>query len=100
HTRLSRDWSFRRVLFRSILDAATTSLGVTDRTTNYLNAIGEAYFEIRTELIQAEQESLPLSKYVVIFLSDGEPDTDSSDARENKIGRASCREIVEHETEG
>ncbi len=68
---------------RVILDAATTSLGVTDRTTNYLNAIGEAYFEIRTELIQAEQESLPLSKYVVIFLSDGEPDTDSSDAREN-----------------
>lgn len=66
-----------------LLDVATAALGVTDRTTNYVNALGEAYYEMRTELLAADLESLPLSKYVVIFLSDGEPDTDDSDEREN-----------------
>ena len=37
----------------TLLDAATTSLGVTDRTTNFVNALGEAYFEMRTELLAA-----------------------------------------------
>ena len=68
---------------RVLLDSATASLGETDRTTNYANALGEAYFEIRNELQRADQESLPLSKYVVIFLSDGVPDTDDSDTRGN-----------------
>ncbi|MEZ4459913.1 MAG: vWA domain-containing protein [bacterium] len=68
---------------RQLLDVATASLGQTDRTTNYLNALGEAYFEIRTELAAADKESLPLSKYVVVFLSDGEPDTDNGGEREN-----------------
>jgi len=68
---------------RLLLEVATASLATTDRTTNFLNAIGEAYYEIRTELVAADQESLPLSKYVVIFLSDGEPDTDRSDPRQN-----------------
>lgn len=75
---------------RTILDFGTAALGTTDRTTNYVNALGEAYFEMRTELQNAELESLPLSKYIVVFLSDGEPDTDQSDARQN-----SRQEILE-----
>lgn len=65
------------------LTAATQSLGITDRTTNYINALSEAYVEIRTELLSAELESLPLSKYVVVFVSDGIPDVDQSDDRGN-----------------
>lgn len=65
----------------TLLDVATAALGTTDRTTNYVNALGEAYFEMRTELLASEQESLPLSKYVVVFLSDGIPDVDSGQAR-------------------
>ncbi|AWV89282.1 hypothetical protein [Bradymonas sediminis] len=68
---------------RARLSQATQALGVTDRTTNYINALGEAYYEIRTELVQAEQESLPLSNYQVIFLSDGLPDVDSTEDRGN-----------------
>jgi hypothetical protein len=68
---------------RTQLDAATASLRNTSRTTNYVGALGEAYFEMRTELRAAALESLPLSKYVVVFLSDGIPDTDESDARDS-----------------
>lgn len=68
---------------RQLLDVATASLNATDRTTNYLNALGEAYYEIRTELAAADKESLPLSKYIVVWLSDGEPDTDNNTEREN-----------------
>lgn len=68
------------------LDAATRALGVTDRTTNYVNALSEAFFEVRTELMEADQESLPLSKYVVIFLSDGLPDVDQTESRAGAIG--------------
>ena len=63
--------------------AATSALGITDRTTNYINALSETYLELRTELLAAEFESLPLSKYVVVFVSDGIPDVDSSDDRGN-----------------
>ncbi len=65
------------------LTAATAALQVTDRTTNYLNALSEAYFELRTEMLQGDLESLPLSKYVVIFISDGIPDIDDQESREN-----------------
>ncbi len=65
----------------NLLDVATASLAVTDRTTNYINALGEAYFEMRTELLAADQESLPLSKYVIVFLSDGIPDVDNAQQR-------------------
>lgn len=65
------------------LETGTAGLRTTDRTTNYLNAISEAYFEMRTELKAADLESLPLSKYLVIFLSDGLPDVDSHEALQN-----------------
>lgn len=62
------------------LAAATAAVGVTDRTTNYAAALSEAYFELRTELAGADLESLPLSRYVVVFVSDGLPDVDPTDA--------------------
>lgn len=65
------------------LGTATLRLAQTDRTTNYSRALSEAYTQIRTELELADDESLPLSKYVVVFLSDGLPDDDSNDGRDN-----------------
>ncbi len=65
------------------LDVATAALGVTDRVTNYAAALAEAHFELRGELAAADLESLPLSKYVVVFLSDGVPDVDPTDAQGN-----------------
>ncbi|MBN2529315.1 MAG: VWA domain-containing protein [Deltaproteobacteria bacterium] len=55
-------------------------LSQTDRTTNYIQALAEVYSEIRHELINAEQESLALSSYQVVLVSDGIPDVDSGDA--------------------
>ena len=65
------------------LDAATLALAETDRTTNYGAALAEAQFEIRNELSRADLESLPLSKYVVVFVSDGLPDVDPTNAQGN-----------------
>jgi len=65
------------------LEAATAALSETDRTTNYGAALAEAQFEIRNELSRATLESLPLSKYVVVFVSDGLPDVDPTDAQGN-----------------
>lgn len=68
---------------RAQLEAATAALSETDRTTNYGAALAEAQFEIRNEFSRAELESLPLSKYVVVFVSDGLPDVDPTDAQGN-----------------
>lgn len=65
----------------------TRALAETARTTNYINALGEGYFELRTELLKSDLESLPLSKYIVIFLSDGVPNLDSSEARDTSRQR-------------
>jgi len=62
------------------LDVATTQLSIIDRTSNFIGGLNEAYFELRTEFVNSDLESLPLSKYVVIFLSDGLPDLDDSEA--------------------
>jgi len=67
---------------RELLEAATVALAETSRTTNYANALSEAYFEVRTELQRSDKESLPLSKFVVIFLSDGLPDTEGDQNQE------------------
>ncbi|MCP4676378.1 MAG: VWA domain-containing protein [Deltaproteobacteria bacterium] len=58
-------------------------LGETDRTTNYIRALSEAYAEIRHELLHAEQESLALSTYHVIMITDGLPDVEGDETREN-----------------
>ncbi|MFO0746693.1 MAG: vWA domain-containing protein [Myxococcota bacterium] len=65
------------------LDIATAALSATDRVTNYASALAEAQFEIRNELSRADLESLPLSKYVVVFISDGIPDVDPTDSQGN-----------------
>jgi hypothetical protein len=75
----------------------TAALRETNRTTNYINALGEAYYQIRTELLVSDLESLPLSKYIVIFLSDGVPNLDSSEARDTSRDRIleSVKALVE-----
>ena len=55
------------------LRAAMIKLEVTDRTTNYLNALDTIYLALRTEALGADVEALGRSKYVVIFISDGLP---------------------------
>lgn len=66
---------------RDRLIEGTAALRETAATTNYLNALDEAYHQLRLELMDQRLESLPLSKYMVIFLSDGVPNVDTG-ARE------------------
>ncbi len=70
---------------RDILATATDILGVTNRATNYATALAEAFLVLRTEMASAEEDSLPLSRYVVVFLSDGLPDGDRGNTREDAI---------------
>ena len=58
-------------------------LALTDRTTNFVRALSEGYAEIRDEIGSAEQESLALSSYHVIMVTDGIPDVEGTEAREN-----------------
>jgi len=79
------------------LDVATAALASTDRTTNFAAALAEAQFEIRAELARADLESLPLSKYVVVFVSDGIPDVDPTDDQGNGADQilTAVRQLVE-----
>lgn len=70
-----------------LLLTATRALAVTDRTTNYIGALDEAYFELRAEMLRADLQTLTRSKYVVIFVSDGIPDETDAAARENAPAR-------------
>ncbi len=63
------------------LEAATLALQETERTTNYLNALDEAYFEIRTEMLRTDEEQRARSRFAVIFLSDGLPDDGGASGR-------------------
>jgi hypothetical protein len=65
------------------INARIAGLGLTERTTNYIRALSEAYAEIRHELMNAEQESLALSTYHVIMVTDGIPDVEGDETREN-----------------
>jgi len=58
-------------------------LGENDRTTNYIAALSEAYAEIRHELMHTAQESLALSTYHVIMITDGLPDVEGDETLEN-----------------
>ncbi len=72
--------------FSDNLPYITASIGAleqTERTTNYIRALSEAYAEIRHELMNAEQESLALSTYHVIMVTDGLPDVEGDETREN-----------------
>jgi hypothetical protein len=69
---------------RALLDDATRQLRAADALTNYVNALGRAYENLRAEMLMSDLESLPLSKYVVIFVSDGIPDSgDDAGGEEN-----------------
>jgi hypothetical protein len=69
----------------------------TDRTSSFLNALSMAYSVLRDEMDRADDASLPLSKYVMVFLSDFLPDVDGSESRENTNERilAAVDDIVE-----
>ncbi len=67
----------------TFINARIAGLGMTERTTNYIRALSEAYAEIRHELMNAEQESLALSTYHVIMVTDGIPDVEGDETREN-----------------
>lgn len=56
-----------------LLKSATEKLSFTDRTTNYINVLSTAYGIIRSEALNADASSLPLTSFVVYFLSDGLP---------------------------
>jgi uncharacterized protein YegL len=73
-------------------------LGKTDRTTNFINALSEAYNEIRDELEKSDQESLALSTYHVILITDGIPDaekgSEASDGSEDIVGTVDALEAL------
>jgi len=58
-------------------------LSENDRTTNYIRSLSEAYAEIRHELMHSSQESLALSTYHVIMITDGLPDVEGDETLEN-----------------
>ena len=68
-------------------EGVLASLRETDRTSDFINALGVAYSTLRDEMERADDASLPLSKYVVIFLSDFLPDVEGEEARENSRDR-------------
>ncbi|MEZ4466782.1 MAG: VWA domain-containing protein [bacterium] len=68
---------------RDQLATATEALRFTDRTTNFRNALDEAYVELRTEMLRADEESSQRTRYVVIFVSDGLPDESGGEAGRN-----------------
>ena len=70
-----------------LLEAATDKLSLTDRTTNYINALDKVYLALRTEALRADTEALGRSRYVVIFISDGLP----SDGANNNNGSISSQ---------
>ena len=66
---------------RDQLERATQALSITQRTTNYINALDEAYYELRTEMLSTDGETLTRARFAVIFLSDGLPDDGGGTAR-------------------
>ncbi len=52
------------------------SFNANDTTTNYLGTLSTIYSDIQRDIIDAEnQDNLTRTKYIVIFLSDGQPDS-------------------------
>jgi hypothetical protein len=58
-----------------------------DRTSDFINALAVTYATLRDEMERADEASLPLSKYVIIWLSDFMPDVEGEEARENSEER-------------
>ena len=84
---------FTRSRMQLLGDGGITSEGVleafreTDRTSSFINALAVAYTTLRDEMDRSEEASLPLSKYVVIFISDFLPDVEGDEVDENTTER-------------
>lgn len=64
-------------------EGVLASMRDTDRTSSFINALAVAYTTLRDEMDRADEASLPLSKYVVIMLSDFLPDVEGDEVDEN-----------------
>ncbi len=54
-------------------------LAATDRTTNFLGALSEAYSQIRDEVSRTAEEAWPRARFDVVLVSDGLPDAESGE---------------------
>lgn len=54
--------------------------------TAYFSALGEAFTLLSADVQDVDEIALARSKYVVVFLSDGLPDSDLAEERENILG--------------
>jgi len=67
----------------ALLGTATQALQFTDFSTNYRQALKEARETIKDEMVETELESRARSRYVVVFLSDGIPDSGTTDGKQD-----------------
>ncbi|MFT7623466.1 MAG: hypothetical protein ACI9WU_002649 [Myxococcota bacterium] len=65
------------------LAGATDALGFTDFSTNYRAALDVAREALREEMKRHDLESMARSRYVVIFLSDGIPDSGADETTQD-----------------
>jgi len=62
------------------------SFNANDTTTNYLGTLSTIYTDIQRDITEAEnQDNLSRTKYIVIFLSDGQPDSGTGIDSQKKI---------------
>ncbi len=62
------------------------SFNANDTTTNYLGTLSTIYADIQRDITDTEnQDNLSRTKYIVIFLSDGQPDSGTGIDSEKKI---------------
>ena len=71
---------------RAELLLSTPQLDNAGGLTAYFSAIGEAFSLLSADVQNADEIALARSKYVVVFLSDGLPDSDLAEERENILG--------------
>lgn len=71
---------------RAELLLSTPQLDNAGGLTAYFSALGEAFSLLSADVQGADEISLARSKYVVVFLSDGLPDSDLAEERENILG--------------
>jgi uncharacterized protein YegL len=69
-----------------LLLGATPQLDNGGGLTAYFSALGEAFTLLSADVQNVDEISLARSKYVVVFLSDGLPDSDLAEERENIMG--------------
>ncbi len=73
--------------------SVTAQLDDARGTTSYDSALGETFALLSADMQRADEISLARSRYVVVFLSDGLPDSDLAEERGNILG--AVQDIVE-----